>query len=77
MSKNTDQIKREFASYLLEEPAGEHGQYPFGLSYAAGDDTARNDEVELRAVELGVEIEWAGSPDEYEDGSGYWPFRIA
>ena len=29
------------------------------------------------AGEHGLEVEWAGSPEEYEDGSGIWPFRIA
>ena len=71
-----EQIKREFASYLLDEPMGECGQYPYGLCYEAGDDTGRNNEVEIKADKIGVEIEWAGSPDEDEDGNGYWPFRI-
>lgn len=74
---STDKVKIAFAAYLLDEPAGEHGQYPYGLYYEAGDDTSQNDEVETMAGELGVEIEWAGSPDEDEDGNGYWPFRIA
>ena len=64
------------APFLLDEPAGENGQYPYGLGYEAGDDVAEDGAVEALAAKFGIEIEWADSPEEYKDGSGYWPFRV-
>ena len=62
--------------YLLDDPAGEYGEYPYGLAYSAGEDVANNGEVETLAKENGFRVEWADSPDEYEDGGGVWPFRL-
>ena len=64
---------KEFKSYLIDEP---YGIYPYALSYDAGEDIGDNNEVESIAERLGVEIEWASSPVEDEDGSGYWPFLV-
>ena len=76
MSKNADEFDRSFSDYLLDEPAGEYGQFTHGLSYGPGEDVADDNLVEEITERIGVEIEWAGSPKEYEDGSGVWPFRV-
>lgn len=75
MSKNTEAFDR-LAQFLLDEPAGEYGQFTHGLSYGPGEDVADDNLVEEIAERLGVEIEWAGSPEECDDGSGVWPFRV-
>ena len=63
--------------YLLDEPAGESGQFPYALRYSADEAIADNNEIESIGEQLGIEFEWAGSPDEDDDGNGYWPFRVA
>ena len=64
------------APYILDEPAGENGQYPYGLAYSADEAISENSALEKIEEKYGISIEWAGSPDENEDGSGYWPFRV-
>ena len=70
-----DYLPPVFSKYLLDEPAGENRQFPFGLSYGEGDNVD-DEAVEALAAKFGLEVEWAGSPEEYEDGSGVWSFRV-